>query len=60
MSFHFQIVFWLSVIFLVVGLITLGIYKVKSHSEAKESLLGVTVMLLIFGVVGILFALIFS
>ncbi|WP_251519258.1 MULTISPECIES: type II toxin-antitoxin system toxin TsaT [Staphylococcus] len=60
MSVHFMIVFWLSVIFLVSGIISLIIYKVRNSSEAKESLLGLTVMLIVFGVVGIVFSLVFS
>ena len=55
-----MIVFWLSVIFLVSGIISLIIYKVRNSSEAKESLLGLTVMLIVFGVVGIVFSLVFS
>ncbi|MBF7017588.1 type II toxin-antitoxin system toxin TsaT [Staphylococcus durrellii] len=60
MSLHFAIVFWLSFIFLIAGIITFILYKLKKPSEGKDSLLGVTVMLLIFGIVGILFSLIFS
>ncbi|MDW4424495.1 hypothetical protein QI050_02285 [Staphylococcus saprophyticus] len=60
MNLHFMIVFWLSLVFLICGIVSLITYKLRSSEQAKESLLGVTVMLLIFGVVGILFALIFS
>jgi uncharacterized membrane protein HdeD (DUF308 family) len=60
MSLHFLIVFWLSFVFLVAGIITFILFKRKKPSEGKDSLLGVTVMLLIFGIVGILFSLIFS
>ncbi|MDT3959853.1 type II toxin-antitoxin system toxin TsaT [Staphylococcus kloosii] len=60
MSLHFLIVFWLSFVFLVAGIITFILFKQKNPSEGKDSLLGVTVMLLIFGIVGILFSLIFS
>ena len=42
------------------GIITFILLKRKKPSEGKDSLLGVTVMLLIFGIVGILFSLIFS
>ncbi len=55
-----MIVFWLSLAFLICGIVSLITYKLRGSEQAKESLLGVTVMLLIFGVVGILFALIFS
>ncbi|AMG20961.1 hypothetical protein QI037_04870 [Staphylococcus saprophyticus] len=60
MNLHFMIVFWLSLVFLICGIVSLITYKLRGSEQAKESLLGVTVMLLIFGVVGILFALIFS
>ncbi|PHK48805.1 type II toxin-antitoxin system toxin TsaT [Staphylococcus edaphicus] len=60
MSLHFIILFWLSLIFLICGIASLIIYKLKGTEQAKESLLGVTVMLIIFGVVGTLFSLIFS
>lgn len=55
-----MVVFWLSVIFLICGISALIAYKVRGSQQAKESLLGVTVMLIVFGVVGILFSLIFS
>lgn len=60
MSIHFLMVFWVSIIFFICGLVTLTLYKIRRGQETKESLLGVTVMLLIFGIVGILFSLIFS
>ncbi|WP_426456970.1 type II toxin-antitoxin system toxin TsaT [Staphylococcus cohnii] len=60
MSLHFMIVFWLSLIFLICGIISLIFYKLKETQQTKESLLGLTVMLIIFGVVGILFTIIFS
>ncbi|AID00874.1 MULTISPECIES: type II toxin-antitoxin system toxin TsaT [Staphylococcus] len=60
MNLHFMVVFWLSVIFLICGIGALIAYKVRGSQQAKESLLGVTVMLIVFGVVGILFSLIFS
>ncbi|MGO3050402.1 hypothetical protein CD110_04550 [Staphylococcus casei] len=60
MSLHFMIVFWLSFVFLVAGIVSLIAYKIKGSHEAKESLLGLTVILMLFGVVGILFSLIFS
>ncbi|SCT23698.1 type II toxin-antitoxin system toxin TsaT [Staphylococcus caeli] len=60
MSLHFMIVFWLSLFFLICGIASLITYKIRGSQQAKESLLGVTVMLIIFGVVGILFSLIFS
>ncbi|MBA1352424.1 MULTISPECIES: type II toxin-antitoxin system toxin TsaT [Staphylococcus] len=60
MSLHFMIVFWLSLIFLICGIISLIFYKLKDTQQTKESLLGLTVMLIIFGVVGILFTIIFS
>ncbi|MBB2508386.1 hypothetical protein G5S33_01814 [Staphylococcus cohnii subsp. cohnii] len=55
-----MIVFWLSLIFLICGIISLIFYKLKDTQQTKESLLGLTVMLIIFGVVGILFTIIFS
>lgn len=55
-----MIVFWLSLFFLICGIASLITYKIRGSQQAKESLLGVTVMLIIFGVVGILFSLIFS
>ncbi len=55
-----MVVFWLSVIFLICGIGALIAYKVRESQQAKESLLGVTVMLIVFGIVGILFSLIFS
>jgi hypothetical protein len=55
-----MIVLWLSVIFLVSGIASLIAYKVRGSKEAKESLLGLTVILIVFGVVGILFVLIFG
>ncbi|MCD8825266.1 hypothetical protein NQ035_10325 [Staphylococcus gallinarum] len=60
MTLHFMIVLWLSVIFLVSGIASLIAYKVRGSKEAKESLLGLTVILIVFGVVGILFVLIFG
>ncbi|MEB8102171.1 type II toxin-antitoxin system toxin TsaT [Staphylococcus xylosus] len=60
MNLHFMVVFWLSVIFLICGIVALIAYKVRGSQQAKESLLGVTVMLIVFGVVGILFSLILS
>ncbi|RIP35845.1 hypothetical protein BUZ14_04110 [Staphylococcus gallinarum] len=60
MTLHFMIVFWLSVIFLVSGVASLITYKVRGSKEVKESLLGLTVILIVFGVVGILFVLIFG
>ncbi|AYX89283.1 type II toxin-antitoxin system toxin TsaT [Staphylococcus cohnii] len=60
MSLHFMIVFWLSLIFLICGIVSLIFYKLKDKQQTKESLLGLTVMLIIFGVVGILFTIIFS
>ncbi|MGY3481435.1 type II toxin-antitoxin system toxin TsaT [Staphylococcus cohnii] len=60
LSLHFMIVFWLSLIFLICGIISLIFYKLKDKQQTKESLLGLTVMLIIFGVVGILFTIIFS
>lgn len=55
-----MIVFWLSVIFLISGVASLITYKVRGSKEVKESLLGLTVILIVFGVVGILFVLIFG
>ncbi|ATH60733.1 MULTISPECIES: type II toxin-antitoxin system toxin TsaT [Staphylococcus] len=60
MSLHFMIIFWLSLFFLIAGIISLVIYKVRGTQETKESLLGLTVILIIFGVVGVLFSIIFS
>ncbi|MCG7339486.1 hypothetical protein MHZ36_09290 [Staphylococcus sp. ACRSN] len=60
MSLHFMIVLWLSIIFLVSGVASLITYKVRGSKQAKESLLGLTVILIVFGVVGILFVLIFG
>ncbi|SUM55732.1 membrane protein [Staphylococcus nepalensis] len=55
-----MIIFWLSLFFLIAGIISLVIYKVRGTQETKESLLGLTVILIIFGVVGVLFSIIFS
>lgn len=55
-----MIIFWLSLIFLICGIISLIIYKLKGTQQTKESLLGLTVILIIFGVVGILFTIIFG
>ena len=52
MSQHFTVVLWVSIIFLIIGGITLTLYLTKRGQESKESLLGVTVMLLIFGALG--------
>ncbi|MGJ5712810.1 type II toxin-antitoxin system toxin TsaT [Staphylococcus auricularis] len=60
MSQHFTVVLWVSIIFLIIGGITLTLYLTKRGQESKESLLGVTVMLLIFGALGLLFSLVFS
>ncbi len=60
LGLHFMIIFWLSLIFLVCGIISLLIYKLKGTQQTKESLLGLTVILIIFGVVGILFTIIFG
>ncbi|CAM3020532.1 MULTISPECIES: type II toxin-antitoxin system toxin TsaT [Staphylococcus] len=60
MSIHYIFLLTVSIIFLIAGIITLSLYKAKHSQESKESLLGITVMLFIFGVVGTLFALIFG
>ncbi|MFQ3871111.1 hypothetical protein ABLV94_01440 [Staphylococcus sp. Mo2-7] len=60
MSLHFMIIFWLSLVFLVCGIVLLITYKNKKSQQAKESLLGATFMLILLGVVGILCSIIFS
>ncbi|HLR18587.1 MAG TPA: hypothetical protein VK115_01560 [Staphylococcus sp.] len=60
MSLHFIVIFWLSLIFLVCGIASFITYKIKNSQQAKESLLGVTFMLIVLGTVGILYSLVFS
>ncbi|WP_331991029.1 hypothetical protein [Staphylococcus arlettae] len=52
LNLHFAIVFWLSCIFLLSGILSLFLYKKKKAYQ--ESLLGLTVMLIFIGIAGIL------
>ena len=49
MSLHFQILLWLSILFIIAGTILLVTMLKTKREERKESYLGFTVIFLIFG-----------
>ena len=59
MNLHFQILLWLSIIFIVAGAIILAI-MLKTKKEEKESYLGFTVIFLIFGFAMLIYTFIFG
>lgn len=60
MSLHFTILFWLSIIFLIAGIIILvTMLKTKKESK-KESYLGFTIVFFIFGLAMLIYTLIFG
>ena len=59
MNLHFQILLWLSIIFIVAGAIILAI-MLKTKKKRKESYLGFTVIFLIFGFAMLIYTFIFG
>ncbi|EWU26493.1 type II toxin-antitoxin system toxin TsaT [Staphylococcus aureus] len=60
MSLHFAILFWLALIFLVAATFILVLMKKTSKESKKESYLGFTVILYIFGFAILIYTFIFG
>ena len=60
MSLHFQILLWLSILFIIAGTILLVTLLKTKKEERKESYLGFTVIFLIFGFAILIYTFIFG
>ena len=60
MSLHFQILLWLSILFIIAGTILLVTMLKTKKEERKESYLGFTVIFLIFGFAILIYTFIFG